>query len=210
MDRRMFPLFASRRPWLLGLSVVITVPVVGGGCDDGSAGQRATYLAERVTHDQAAQNHRVAEATRSLTQGSRDLVAAESQARRDVIALQRDLRADQAEVGRQRDVLEQERRRSAADRAADASWSAALVSTGLLLACLAPLVVAGLTLRGLWLGPTDEEVGELLIEHWAPADPGLSLSSLAADDSRDVTASLLDSPPTSRASQLPKIPELPA
>jgi hypothetical protein len=43
-------------------------------------------LAERVTHEQAAQNKRLGDATKSLAQGSQQLVAAEAKARQEVIA----------------------------------------------------------------------------------------------------------------------------
>ena len=164
----------SRRPtpWLPG--VVASADVVACdivGCDEPPPDRTAVRLAERVTHEQAAQNKRLADATKSLTQGSQQLVSAEAKARQEVIALQRDLRQDQADIGRQRDSLEAERRRIAAQRLTDSTWSDTLLAVGILLACLAPLVLAGITLVGLWRAPSAEEIHDVLVEHFTHAPP---------------------------------------
>jgi hypothetical protein len=115
----------SRRPipWNHGVVASAAVVVACGivGCDEPPPDRSAVRLAERVTHEQAAQNKRLADATKSLTQGSQQLVTAEAKARQEVIALQRDLRQDQADIGRQRDSLEAERRRITTQRLTDSS-----------------------------------------------------------------------------------------
>ncbi|MFO0821206.1 MAG: hypothetical protein U1A77_24895 [Pirellulales bacterium] len=149
------------------LVVLATVVAALGivGCVENPPDRTAVRLAAQVTHDQAEQNKRLADATKSLTHGSQQLVTAEAKARQEVISLQRDLRQDQADIGRQRDALEADRRQIANQRLTDSTWSATLLAVGVLIACLAPLVLAGITLLGLWRSPSDEELHEVLVEH---------------------------------------------
>ena len=134
------------------------------GC---SSDGRLADLAEQVTHEQAAQNERMAEATQSIAAGSRQLVEADAQARGELIDLQHALRGDQAEIARQRDVLEWERAEIAQDRLTDSQLGGGLIALAALIAALAPLVLAGISLLGLWREPTKEEEGQILIEELA-------------------------------------------
>lgn len=131
------------------------------GCNNDS---RLGDLAQRVTHDQAAQNQRVAESTQRIAQGSQQLVAADAQARRDLIEMQNSLRQDQAELGKQRDALEITRAEVAEDRLTDSQTANSIIAVGVLVAAIAPLVLAGISLVGLWREPTREEEGNVLIE----------------------------------------------
>ena len=63
---------------------------------------------------QAEQNRQVTELQREVAEGSRRLVEADAQARQEMVALQREVQAERSEVGRQRDLLEGERRDLAA------------------------------------------------------------------------------------------------
>ena len=191
----------SRRPtpWLPGAVASAAVVACGiAGCDEPPPDRTAVRLAERVTHDQAEQNKRLADATKSLAQGSQQLVAAEAKARQEVIALQRDLRQDQADIGRQRDSLEAERRRIATQRLTDSTWSATLLAVGILLACLAPLVLAGITLVGLWRAPSAEELHDVLVEHFTHSSPV------------PATVTGLSPPTTALPAPAPFAPRLPA
>ena len=85
------------------------------------------------------------------------MVEADSKARTELAALQRDLQQDQAEVGRQRDQLEGDRRDIAAQRHRDPLIAAAITNIGLILACLLPLVLCVVILRSLRNPVTDEE-----------------------------------------------------
>ena len=141
---------------IMGLAVSLQV-----GC---SSDGRLADFAEQVTHEQAAQNERMAEATQSIAQGSQQLVKADAQSRGELIDLQHSLRHDQAEIGRQRDALEAERIEIAQDRLTDSQVSSSLMALAVILAALAPLVLAGISLLGLWREPTREEEGHILIE----------------------------------------------
>lgn len=144
----------------LGIVIGVTAGILAGCSNEG----RLADLAEQVTHEQAAQNERMAESTQTIAQGSQQLVAADAQARGDLIDLQHALRQDQAEIAKQRDVLEVERGEIAQERLTDSQVGGGLIALGLLLAALAPLVLAGISLLGLWRDPTREEEGQILIE----------------------------------------------
>ncbi|MFO0905707.1 MAG: hypothetical protein U0939_22055 [Pirellulales bacterium] len=149
---------------IVAVAVVAVATLVGcGGPPDGTAAR----LAERVTHEQAEQNQRVAEAMQQLTQGNRELIVAEGRARQEILTFQRELRLDQAEVARQRNALERERRQIASQRLLDSQAASALTAIGMLLACLAPLALAAATLLGLWRPTSHDEVAEVVVEHWA-------------------------------------------
>ena len=149
------------------------------GCKDPDS--RLGELASQVTHEQAEQNNRVSEGSRAVAQGSQHLVEADAQARRELIELQHSLRQDQAEIGNHRDALEAERRAIASQRRTDTAIANGLVILGMILACLAPLILAGMSLWGLWRASTPEEEGQILVEELVnilaePTDPyGLGL-----------------------------------
>ena len=84
------------------------------------------------------------------------------QARKEALALQRDLQTEQATLGHQRDVLEEERRQLAGARHRDPIIAALSTDLGLILACLVPLALCGYLLRGLRRDSGDEELAELL------------------------------------------------
>jgi hypothetical protein len=150
----------------LRLAIVSTLGTLAlavlGGCNDPDA--RLGELASQVTHEQAEQNQRIAEGSKAVAQGSRHLVEADSQARRELIDLQHSLRQDQAEIGRNRDALEAERQAIASERRTESAITSGLVIFGVILACLAPLILAGVSLLGLWRETTHEEEGEVLVE----------------------------------------------
>jgi hypothetical protein len=151
------------RPMFSAASIALVGLV---GCGDGEA-DRLADLASQVTHEQAQQNQRLADASKAIAQGSQQLVDADADARRDVIKLQQDLRHDQAEIGHYRDALEAERKAIAWERKTESAIGSGLVVLGLLLACLAPLVLAGIALIGLFKEPTTEEEGHILVEELA-------------------------------------------
>src|SRR5262245_56088345 len=151
------------------------------GCSDPDS--RLGELASQVTHEQAEQNQRIAEGSKVLAQGSQQLVEADAKARRDLIDLQQALRQDQSTIAQQRDALEAERKDIANQRRSESSFTAGAVVLGVLLACLAPLILAGISLIGLWRDTTQEEEGEVLIGELAQslvAGPGSQHEALPA------------------------------
>ncbi|WP_254509409.1 hypothetical protein [Anatilimnocola floriformis] len=131
------------------------------GC---SSDSRLGDLAQQVTHEQAVQNQRVADSTQRIAQGSQQLVEADAKARRELIEMQNALRQDQAELAKQRDALEVARAEVAEDRLTDSQTANSIIAVGVLFAAVAPLVLAGISLVGLWREPTREEEGNVLID----------------------------------------------
>jgi len=75
------------------------------GCGDGPD-QRLVDVAMESAARQAEQNQQMAELQQQVAGGAKQLVEADSRARQELAELQRELRSDQAEIGRQRDALE--------------------------------------------------------------------------------------------------------
>jgi len=182
----------------LVFSVAGTVVLAGlvgcGGGDD-----RLADLASQVTHEQAQQNQRLADASKAIAQGSKQLVESDADARRDVIQLQQDLRQDQAQIGHQRDALEVERKAIARERRTDSAIGSGLVILGLIVTCLAPLILAGIALLGLWGQPTQEEESHILVEELTntfvseqPSHPPALLPPAASSPDRHLSSEAPD------------------
>jgi hypothetical protein len=77
---------------------MLTMIIVGCNSD-----KRLAEMAERNMERQAAQNRQVAEMQKEVAEGSRLLVEAEAEARKETLAIQRELQAESAEIGHQRD-----------------------------------------------------------------------------------------------------------
>jgi hypothetical protein len=148
---------------VLGAVVAALAALPGCAEPDG----RVADMARQVTHEQAQQNQRIAEGSKAVAEGSRQLVEHDAKARREIVGLQQDLRKDQAEIGKQRDHLERERQAIAGQRVQESRAGVLCVGVVIILVCLAPLVLAGISLIGLWRSPTREEEREVLVEELA-------------------------------------------
>ena len=133
------------------------------GCEE--TDPRVVQVAMESTRRQVEQNRQMGELQQQVAEGTKQLVEADSQARQKLVELQRELRTDQAEVGRQRDTLETERRVIAKDRYWDSVLGTSIYAGAGILACLLPLLVC------CWLlwctrdkQGTDEALAELLVE----------------------------------------------
>ena len=91
-----------------------------GGC---ASDERVVTVAREAADRQAQQSDHLAETVR-----------AETQAHQEMARLQRDMQAHQAEIGRQRDALEAERREIAQQRRTESLLAPMMESFGLLLA----------------------------------------------------------------------------
>ena len=159
------------------------------GCGS-STDERLLQQAEKHAAQQAETHRQIARQQQEVAEGSRRLVEADAKARQEMASMQNSLREDQAEVSRQRDQLETERREMASQRYRDPLVAAAIVNVGLVLAALLPLLVC---VYVLWFvartRDADEAVTELLIGEIvsekprllpAPALPALVQEPIAA------------------------------
>ncbi len=150
----------SRLTTLLLLAAGVAAALVG--CD--SSNSQVADIARQAAQEQVDQNRRITDANKTVAEGSKHLIEADSRARRELVALQQDLRKDQAAIGLQRDALEIDRQILDVQRQRDSILGNLILATGLLLACLAPLVLAGMALWHLRQPPTEEEVSEVLTQ----------------------------------------------
>jgi hypothetical protein len=148
----------------IALAVVLTMT----GCDED---EKVARMAEKAADRQAEQNKEMARVNRELAEGTKLLVEADGESRRELVSLQQDLRADQAEVNEGRDALETERKAIAANRHRDPIIANAVTGVGLTLACLLPLVLCWYLLRNVHDEPNDGVVTEILIEELSSEKP---------------------------------------
>jgi hypothetical protein len=143
------------------------------GCGS-STDERLLQQAREHAAQQAETHRQVARQQQEVAEGSRRLVEADAKARQEMASMQNGLREDQAEVGRQRDQLETERREIASQRHRDPIIASAIVNVGLVVAALLPLLVC---VYVLWCvtrtRDADEAVTELLIEEIVTDKPRL-------------------------------------
>ena len=118
------------------------------GCE--SQDSRLSDLAEQTTYQQAAQNEAMAELTQQVTQDHRRVVETVEESRRDIVALDR-------EVREQRDELDSERKAIARVRWQESKLAPAIHAFGLMLVAALPLVICVHLLRGLG-GQNDDEI----------------------------------------------------
>lgn len=128
------------------------------GC--GGSDERLTRVALESTGQQADQNRRMGELQREIASGTRVLIEADAQARQLFSGFQHTMAEQQAEIGRQRDQLELDRRRLAEDRHRKSILVTALEGLVQLVACLLPLVISLLVL---WPRPETSESAQLTL-----------------------------------------------
>lgn len=151
----------ARQLILIPIAVMLMLTAIG--CDE-EENKRLAEMAERHLERQAEQSRQVAELQHEVAEGSRRLVEADAKARQEMVALQRAAQAERNEVGRQRDLLEGERRELATTRRLNPIIATAITNLGLLLACLLPLVLCWLLLQ-LRMEPADDQaVAEVLLD----------------------------------------------
>ena len=148
---------------LILIPIVAILMLTTIGCDE-EENKRLAEMAERHLERQAEQSRQVTELQREVAEGSRRLVEADAKARQEMVALHREVQAERAEFGQQRDVLENERRDLAAKRYLDPIIAATITNIGLLLACLLPLVLCWYLLHRRVEPADDQAVVEVFLE----------------------------------------------
>jgi hypothetical protein len=127
---------------------------------------------QRSLARQAEQNAQMARHTQQIVETTRQLVESDARARGELIEMQQNLqdgvRTERNSLDRQHEELETERQAIAHQRQRDPLIAAAIVNAGLLLACMAPLLLAYWVLRSSWAqdsgGFDDLLIQELITE----------------------------------------------
>jgi hypothetical protein len=121
---------------------------------------------------QAESERQMTDLQKQVAEGSRRLVESDAKAREELTSLQREMQGHQAEIGRERDKMEAERREIAANRYRDPVVAAIVMDIGIVVACLLPLIVA---VYVLWsarrAGESDSAVAELLVQELVATEP---------------------------------------
>ena len=148
--------------------VIAMLTLVATGCDEN---KRLAEQAERHAARQAEQNVRMAEMQREVAAGARQLVEADAKARVEIVELQKGVQTERVDIGRQRDLLEAERREIADDRYREPLIAAAITQIGLLIACVLPLLICWHLLRQPIEPADDGAVAELLLQDMFSESP---------------------------------------
>lgn len=141
--------------------------VMISGCDD-----RVAQVAREASDRQAAQNRQMAELQQEVARGTHELVKADAATRQEVVAVHRDLQHERRQLSESWGDLEVERRRIDDERRSDSSRSgfiAAILGAMLLITYFGFLWQ--LVARAGSNEPSQEELSELLLEHFLPAGP---------------------------------------
>jgi hypothetical protein len=163
-------------------SLLFSLAILGStiaGCnssDDQFAQQ--SMANQRQQNELIANQSAVVQGSSHIAEGAKELVARDAQARQELILAQKQaheqLHDERANVDRQREALDDERRDIAAQRVRDPIVGAAIQGTIELLACLSPLVLAAYALRQLGRANSARvELGELLLNEFTSSQPTL-------------------------------------
>ena len=142
-----------------GLAALLLVILVGCESDE----TRLSRQSERLVDLQA-----------DVAESATRLVESDAAARSDWVDLQGDLENQRLEIGRQRDLLEEDRRRIASQRLTGSIIAAAIPTAGLLIVCALPLVICWLLLRRADQDDGAEVVCSVLLEDLAADRPQLT------------------------------------
>ena len=153
--------------------------------------ERLAEFAQQTMKEQRLQNTRMADQAQAIVAESqqlagaaKELIAHDAEARRALLAshneLSRQLDQQRATINASRDQLEQDRREIAEQRTREPIIAAAIANTGLLLACLLPLLLAGLIVLHLRSQEPDHAaVVELLVSELTSDRPRFLLAAAA-------------------------------
>jgi L-rhamnose isomerase len=149
--------------WILPLAISLA------GC--GSNDDRLVRLSTENAKRQAEQSRDMARLQQQVADGVKELVANDAEARREWIGVKHDLHESLAEVGKQRDALEAERRTMAAVRVREPILASAIETLGLVIAGLVPLLAAVYALRQCSNEPADTAATAFLIHRLTTEHP---------------------------------------
>ena len=169
---------------MLTLTVLATALMTAGcGESPDMRDQRLVDYARDSMTEQRKQNDRIADQAKAVVEESsqlataaKELVQSDAEARRELIAAQTELNSQlndqRANVDAGRSQLEMERQQIAQQRIRDPMIAAAIQNTGLIIACLLPLVVCIFVIRQMKTQEPDHAaVAELLVSEMTSIRP---------------------------------------
>jgi len=154
----------SRRiPILLAIA---TIPV--SGCSDSD---RVAKVATEAADRQAQQNTEMAKLNREVAEGTRRMVEADAEARKDLTEMQHDVQTERTKVSEQRDRLETERQVIAGQRRTESMLGPIIKTCSIAAMCVVTIGFCWYLLFGLRHDNADETLGELLVEELVSDSP---------------------------------------
>ncbi|MDZ4820666.1 MAG: hypothetical protein SGJ20_17005 [Planctomycetota bacterium] len=190
------------------LIIVICPIILVIGC---GGNEEVTRVAVQASDRQAQQNTELARLNREVAAGTKALVENDAKARGELIAAQKNLQSQQAEIGKNRDQLEVERQAMSQQRHTVSLWTPVLQGLGMVLIAALTISLCCFLLYGMRRNDDGggQELGELLVmeltakqPRWLPLPPtnAPALSS-PSDSGSDGSTDLL---PPALASSDPK------
>lgn len=159
---------------------ILLLVALATGCE--TSDERLVEVTREANQRQAEQNRQIAYQNRQLAEASKELIEADARSRQELVALERDLQAERAVIGRRRDELESERRTIAQQRRWDSQAGDAVAGAATLLAAALPLVLCWLLLRGMWPADNADEISEVLVQELMPDAEAAPPRSIAATE----------------------------
>jgi hypothetical protein len=153
-------------PWIVSLILI-------SGCDE-----RAAQIAREAADRQAQQNTAMAELNKEVAGGTRRLVEADAQARKEIVGVHRDLQAERTRLDTGWGTLEEERKEIAAQRRIESMLVPIIKGIGVLVLVVVLLGFCWYALAAARRSDdTNAELNELLICEILPEVPPLLTSS---------------------------------
>jgi hypothetical protein len=149
--------------------IVMTIILIAIGCQNENA--RVAELASRHATQQAELSRETVELQTELVEGTHELVVADAEARSDFLEREGKMDERRAEIRRQHDDLDNERRDIAKQKHREPIVANAVIAIGTLLACLLPLAVAAYLLRANLSESDDHSVTEILLQEVTATHP---------------------------------------
>ncbi len=166
--------------------LIILILLIAGCDTDG----RLVELSREAADRQAEQNKEMARVNQSVADGTKNLITEHSQARQELTGLQDGIQSQQTEVNRQRDDLRSERREIADQRLTESRLGPLLSSLGIFFLGATTIGFCALLLVRLH-HPSDDPLGELLLEDLVSKQPNLFSTQPAIPPSGHLTETSL-------------------
>ena len=152
-------------------AAVMALAVVMTGCEED---ERVAQVATEAANRQAQQNTEMARVTNQVAEGSRKLVEADAQARKEIVKVHQELQTERATLGENWNKLEAERQEIAQDRRTESMLVPAIETIG---AIAVAVLAIGFCLFLLFAlrksDDTDAQLSELLIHEIVADQPRL-------------------------------------
>jgi len=160
--------------------LLLSAIVCLAGCNEEDRYKKAAEVAEKAAERQAEQNAEMATLNREVAEGTRRLVEADAETRKEIVQVHRELQSERTALTKGFDALESERRQLAQERRTESVLIPAIKGAGIALVGAVVLGFCWTLLSGLRNdNASDAELNELLISDLVRDQPLLLNNSSA-------------------------------